>query len=322
MSQLAVKEVQGELSREKIELIKQTVAKGATDLELDLFFHACKRTGLDPLMKQIYAIKRWNSQERRETMAFQTGIDGYRLIADRTGCYAGSSDAEYLEGPIGPILARVTVTKLVNGMPCQFTASARWDEYVQKTKEGQPTSMWQKMPYLMLAKCAESLALRKAFPAELSGLYTHEEMQQADEELAKPVLSPVQRYQQSKARIATAFQEIREDIKQVVEQDGASTARQGNGERVESTPMAPPSKASDAAPPSFPPEDIPETTWGEFLEYVADDPERTKVGKAVKKRLAYSEMSKVPAKARRGIMLTIQDEAKRQGIPFEQWVTE
>lgn len=321
MSQLAVKEVQGELSREKIELIKQTVAKGATDLELELFFHACKRTGLDPLMKQIYAIKRWNSQERRETLAFQTGIDGYRLIAERTGCYAGSSDAEYEEGmSVGapPILARVTVTKLVNGTPCQFTASARWNEYVQKNKEGQPTSMWQKMPYLMLAKCAESLALRKAFPAELSGLYTHEEMQQADEEPAKPVLSPVQRYQQNKARIATAFQEIREDIKQVVEQDGAEPKgvsqhiAEASGSHLQS---------SDAAPP-FLLDDINETTWGEFLEYVADDPERTKVGKAVKKRLAYSEMSKVPAKARRGIMLTIQDEARRQGVPFSEWVKE
>lgn len=206
-------------SREKVELVKQTVAKGATDLELQLFFHACKRTGLDPLMKQVYAIKRWNSQDQRETMTFQTGIDGYRLIADRTGCYAGSSDAEYEERLAGgPLVARVTVTKLVNGTPCQFTASARWDEYVQKNKQGQPTAMWQKMPYLMLAKCAESLALRKAFPAELSGVYTHEEMQQADEPL-----SPVDRYAKNKATTAAKFAElVAEGIH--VEQDGAEHA--------------------------------------------------------------------------------------------------
>lgn len=172
-----------DLSREKIELIKQTVAQGATDLELELFFHACKRTGLDPLMKQIYAVKRWDSKEKREKMTFQTGIDGYRLIADRTGRYAGSSDAEYVLGEDGfPDVAKVTVTKLVGGVPCQFSSSARWAEYVQLSKEGHPTSMWKKMPFLMLAKCAEALALRKAFPAELSGVYTHEEMSQADEQ--------------------------------------------------------------------------------------------------------------------------------------------
>src|SRR5215831_1862513 len=169
--------------REQLDLIKQTVAKGVTDLELQLFFHACARTGLDPLMKQIYAIKRWSAVDQREVMTIQTGIDGYRLIADRTNCYGGSTDAvyEYAEDG-GVMLARMTVIKLVNGQPCQFTASARWEEYAQRTKHGDLTSLWKKMPHLMLAKCAEALALRKAFPAELSGVYTHEEMMQADGE--------------------------------------------------------------------------------------------------------------------------------------------
>lgn len=182
-TEMSVREGGEVMSREKIELIKQTVAKGATDLELDLFLHACKRTGLDPLMKQIYAIKRWNSQEKKETMAIQTGIDGYRLIADRTGRYAGSDEPVYEVGPEGfPSVASVTIYKMMEGQRCGFSASARWTEYVQTTREGQPTAMWKKMPFLMLGKCAEALALRKAFPAELSGIYTHEEMQQADNE--------------------------------------------------------------------------------------------------------------------------------------------
>lgn len=190
-----------DLGREKIELIKQTVAKGATDLELELFLHACKRTGLDPLMKQIYAIKRWSSADRREVLSFQTGIDGYRLIADRTGQYAGSDEPIYEEMDGVPLTAKVTVRKVIlgTGNVGIFTATARWEEYVQKTKDGHPTSMWQKMPFLMLGKCAEALALRKAFPAELSGVYTHEEMMQEDTE---PKASVMDHKRDASAKIA------------------------------------------------------------------------------------------------------------------------
>lgn len=152
----------------------------------------------------------------------------------------------------------------------------------------------------------------------------------ADATTHEPVKAVAQRFAQQKATIAKAFQEIRQDFKYIAGQTGTDLHKGGltdverDGESLSKAILGPlPAHiGSDAAPLSFPPEEIPETTWGEFLEYVGDDPERTKVGKAVKKRLAYSEMSKVPAKARRGIMLTIQDEAKRQGIPFEQWVTE
>ena len=178
-----------EFDSSKLDLIKRTVAKGATQDEFELFLHACKRTGLDPLMKQIHAIKRWSAAEGRETMAIQTGIDGYRLVADRTGKYAGSDDAVFEEKDGKPVKATVTVWKMVEGQRMAFTASARFDEYAQKKKDGTLTSFWLKMSYGQLAKCAESLALRKAFPAELSGVYTHEEMMQADTE---PVKSAVQ----------------------------------------------------------------------------------------------------------------------------------
>lgn len=191
-----------ELGNDKLELIKKTVAKGATDLELELFLHASKRTGLDPLMKQIYCIKRGDS------MAIQTGIDGYRLIADRTGQYAGSDEPQYVVGNDGfPDVASVTVTKIVSGVPCKFSASARWKEYCQAN-----SPMWKKMPFLMLGKCAEALALRKAFPAELSGVYTHEEMMQADTEpQAHPIIANKQTAQ---AKIAELRQEMQEPARQ------------------------------------------------------------------------------------------------------------
>jgi phage recombination protein Bet len=153
----------------KIELIKKTVAKGATDDELQLFFHQAKKTGLDPLARQIYFVKRQGSG------TIQTAIDGYRLIADRTGKYAGNDDYEFDDPEKQPKWAKARVWKMVEGQRCPFEATARWSQYYPGDAQGWA---WKKMPHVMLGKCAEALALRKAFPAELSGIYTNEEMAQ------------------------------------------------------------------------------------------------------------------------------------------------
>lgn len=156
----------------KIDLIRRTVAAGATADELELFFHQARRAGLDPLAKQIYFVKRQGKG------VVQVGIDGLRLIADRTGQYAGSDDAEFTgTSDRGfPAAAKVVVYKMVAGQRCPFGATARWDEYFPGDSQG---FQWKRMPHAMLAKCAEALALRKAFPADMSGLYVHEEMEQA-----------------------------------------------------------------------------------------------------------------------------------------------
>lgn len=175
---LAVAEESG-YSRNEIELVKTTVAKGTTDDQLALFLCTAKRMGLDPMAKQIHAVVRKTKDGPQ--MTIQVSIDGYRAIADRTGRLAGIDDAVYDdETKDHPNKATVTIHKIVGNMVVNYTSTARWSEYVQVNYEGKIGPMWKKMPFLMLAKCAEALALRKAFPADLSGVYTFEEMSQDD----------------------------------------------------------------------------------------------------------------------------------------------
>lgn len=209
-TKLAVKE-----NSENLELIKQTVAKGTTDEELRLFMYTAHKTGLDPLVRQIHCVKRKNKQpngEYKEVMTIQIGIDGYRSIAARTGELAGIDDAVFdSEDGDHPNKATVTVWRLVKGTRVAFTASARWNEFAQMytTKEGvKPMAQWASKPYLMLAKCAESTALRKGFPQELAGVYTEEELptievEPASTEAAVTYMPPVV----SKTEIAAPVEE-------------------------------------------------------------------------------------------------------------------
>lgn len=158
-----------------------TYMKGATPDELTLFANVCKRTGLSPEMKQIYPVPRWDSKIGKNVFSFQTSIDGFRLIAERTGRYAPGKQADYIYNDKNEVISATAYVKkcTLDGTWHEVAVTAFYDEYVQKAKDGHPTQFWDRMPHVMLAKCAESLALRKAFPAELSGLYTQEEMAQA-----------------------------------------------------------------------------------------------------------------------------------------------
>jgi len=168
-------------------LVKSNIIPAETPpATIELFGRFIKESGLSPFRRQIHLIKRNTKQGARYTI--QTGIDGYRATANRTGLYAGSDDYLFDEGlneyqhiqtkRQHPTTATATVYKLVGNTRVPFTATARWEEYLPG--EGPEGFMWKKMPYLMIGKCAEAIALRKAFPEELAGIYTDEEMMQAD----------------------------------------------------------------------------------------------------------------------------------------------
>lgn len=167
-----------------------------------VFLHQCKRTGLDPFLRQIYLIGRWDGTEGRDKYTIQTGIDGFRLIRDRIERQRGLSvsyedtvwratgpDAQWTDfwdSDEPPVAAKVVIVVDDGTRQRRYSAVAHYREYVAFKGRGgggaagEPNSMWKKMPAGQLGKCAEALTLRKAFPVDLGGLYTEEEMGQAD----------------------------------------------------------------------------------------------------------------------------------------------
>lgn len=170
----------------RVDLLKSTICRGCTNEEMQLFLYVCERTGLDPFLKQIYPVKR--KDKGVEVMTIQTSIDGLRLIADRTRKYSPGKEPSFVYDAKGGLVSATSYIKKMthDGTWHEVSATAYYGEYVQlvadydKPGQKKPGKFWIQMPHVMLAKCSEAACLRRGFPAEMSGLYSDDEMQQAD----------------------------------------------------------------------------------------------------------------------------------------------
>jgi phage recombination protein Bet len=190
-----------ELRNDEIELLKRTVARGCTPDEFALFLWVCRKHRVDPLTRQIYCVKRNLTKHHKETrktetgeievwvsgeqMTIQMGIDGYRALAARGHKdFGGSDDAEYTwfqpdsKTPAGRrIPESATIRLWKKGLDHPVTATAFWEEFAPGNLNETKADFYNRMPKHMLAKCAESLAIRKGYP-DMADIYTDEEMTQ------------------------------------------------------------------------------------------------------------------------------------------------
>ncbi|MEE9367180.1 MAG: recombinase RecT [Dehalococcoidales bacterium] len=152
------------LTNDQIEVVRSTICSGYTDTEMRLYLYQCEKLDLDPLARETYTFKAGGK------VIIGVSIDGFRKRANDTGCYMPGSPTEYEFDKHGTLeSARVFVKRLANGEWHEFSEDAFFSEF----KGSQP--IWKTMPRVMLSKCAEARALRRAFPRELGGLYAPEE---------------------------------------------------------------------------------------------------------------------------------------------------
>jgi len=219
-----------QFSEDEKKVLKETIGKGLEDAQFGLFVEVCKQKGLNPFANQIYAVQRYDKKLNKQVMTIQTGIDGYRAIAERTRQYKGQTppawcgaDGEWAEVWLQknpPTAAKVGIYR--KGFEHPVYGIAKWDEFYPGETLG---FMWRKFPSIMLLKCAEAQALRKAFPNDLSGLYVDEEMAQVDNE---DPIDPEQSKEQKQEKIKQIAnkEEVEEvDFKVVKEEKPKKTTK-------------------------------------------------------------------------------------------------
>ena len=152
---------------------------------IEVFMAVCNKTNLSPFLKQIYLVGYHSKAEGKMIYSNIVGIDGMRSKGQETNLFAGVDDPKFNLLPDGkfntaaqikisgkdPVSCTVTVYKMVGNMRCPFTKTVLFAEYCPENRK----QKWLTMPLNMIAKCAESGALKMAFAVETAGLSIEEE---------------------------------------------------------------------------------------------------------------------------------------------------
>jgi phage recombination protein Bet len=187
-----------------VETVRASIFPKSTDEQLMLYFHKCQTMGVHPLDGMIHpSVYKGNAGEP-DKVVFVTSIDVLRSRSTESGLDDGIDEPEYgpemdfeCEKETIQVPEWVKVRVYKKGVARPYTGVARWKEYYPGEKRGH---QYRQKPYLMLAKCAEALARRLAFPKELDKLYTPEEMEATtamlagipDKSSTKPKVTPDQ----------------------------------------------------------------------------------------------------------------------------------
>jgi phage recombination protein Bet len=276
-------------TKNRFEVIQRTYFRGLSSDDISVFGHVCKHVNLDPFLKQIYPVIRDVKQKdgtKKPTMSIQTGIDGYRAIAERTGKYSPGKEPLFKYDKEGRLFsATAFVMKMTNdGKWHEVAATAILSEY----RPAFQNDFWSTKPHIMISKCAEALALRKAFPAELSGVYTKEEMDQAGPSLEEIACEEIK-------------QEIEKKESEIVRDSNILSLNQENKESI--------------------PEVDPKISFDDLTEFMkvyalTDDQFKENFEKYIRSSWNVSEFENIPAKHFNACMTSAirNIEAKKQGL--------
>lgn len=217
------------------ELIKRTVAPGASNDELAMFLHVAQRSGLDPLRRQIHFLKHGGR------VSFIADVNGLQARASKEEDFEGllhavvyEKDTFEVDNATGEVVKHAHNPFANNGSivgawatvrrkgMLPFTAVVKFSEYNNSSNP-----LWKSKPAVMIDKVAKSTALRLAYPEQLGGIYDGAELDapETPAESTQP--------QPQKSRTAAVAAVVAAKAAEVVDAKPAATTE--NYERLIST---------------------------------------------------------------------------------------